>query len=290
MKKTTRLRELVRSGKIAAVPGAHDPLTAKLIEREGFPALYLTGGGTTNAAIGMPEVGLTTMVERITIARAIAGAVAIPVICDADDGYGGPLSVMRTVKGLEQAGVAAIHLEDQVPDKRRCGYMGGGELLPIDDMAIKIRAAIDARTDPDLMIIARVESLMTSGMDEVIARGRAYAAAGADMLFINGLTDMEQIRRIAGAFETPQLFNVSSSGATPFVPLEELQQLGFRIAIYPVFCLFAAVWNMQRLLRELHQTGSVSGYKDRMIDFAQLNELLDIKKYQQLEAKYQSAR
>lgn len=289
MRATTRLRELVRSGKIVAAPGAHDPLTAKLIEREGFPALYLTGGGTTMAGIGIPEIGLTTMAERVAVARAIAGAVEIPVICDGDDGYGGPLSVVRTVRALEDAQVAAIHLEDQSPDKRRCGYMSGGELLPIGEMAAKIRAAVDARRDPDLMIIARVEALMTSGMDEVIARGNAYAGAGADMLFINGLKSMPQVEQVARAFDKPQLFNVSSSGETPFVPLEQLQKLGFRIAIYPVFCLFAAVWNMQRVLRELKQTGSVSGFQDRMINFAELNELLQLDKYLAQEARYQSS-
>lgn len=286
MRTTTRLRELVRAGKIVAAPGAHDPLTAKLIEREGFPALYLTGGGTTVAGSGMPEIGLTTMVERVTAARAIAGAVEIPVICDGDDGYGGPLHVIRTVRALEDARVAAIHLEDQAPDKRRCGYMSGGQLLPIGEMAAKIRAAVGARRDPDLMIIARVEAFMASGMDDVIARGRAYAAAGADMLFINGLTTMEQIRRAAQELETPQLFNVSSSGATPYLGQDELQALGFRVAIYPLFCLFAAVWNMQRQLRELRQTGSIAGFQDRMIDFAQLNELLRLREYLELEARY----
>lgn len=289
MRATTRLRELVRSGKIVAAPGAHDPLTAKLIEREGFPALYLTGGGTTMAGIGIPEIGLTTMAERVAVARAIAGAVEIPVICDGDDGYGGPLSVVRTVRALEDAQVAAIHLEDQSPDKRRCGYMSGGELLPTGEMAAKIRAAVDARRDPDLMIIARVEALMTSGMDEVIARGKAYAGAGADMLFINGLKSMKQVEQVARAFDKPQLFNISSSGETPFVPLEQLQKLGFRIAIYPVFCLFAAVWNMQRVLRELKQTGSVSGFQDRMINFAELNELLQLDTYLAQEARYQSS-
>lgn len=287
MRTTTRLRELVQSGKIVAAPGAHDPLTAKLIEREGFQALYLTGGGTTNVRTGLPEIGLSSMAERVEAAQAIAGAVEIPVICDGDDGYGGPVSVVRTVRALEDAKVAAIHFEDQMPSKRRCGYMPGGELLPTGEMAAKIRAAVDARRDSDLMIIARVEAFMASGMDEVIARGRAYASAGADMLFINGLTSMEQIERVAPAFDKPQLFNVSSSGATPFVPLEQLQKLGFRIAIYPVFCLFAAVWNMQRVLRELKQTGSVAGFQDRMIDFAELNELLQLGKYLEQEARYQ---
>lgn len=289
MRATTRLRELVHSGRIVAAPGAQDPLTARLIEREGFPALYLSGGATTAAGIGIPEIGLTTMAERVAVARAIAGAVEIPVICDADDGYGGPLSVVRAVEALEDAHVAAIHLEDQAPDTRRCGYMSGGKLLPIADMAAKIRAAVDARRDPDLMIIARVESLMSSGMDEVIARGRAYTDAGADMLFINGLKTMEHIERVAKAFDAPQLFNVSSSGETPFLPLDELQALGFRIAIYPVFCLFAAVWNMQRLLRELKHTGSVSGYQDRMINFAELNELLQLDRYLERETRYQSS-
>ncbi len=287
MKTTTRLRKLVESGKTIAAPGAHDPVTAKLIEREGFPALYLTGGGTTNARTGLPEIGLSSMTDRVEVARAIAGAVDIPVICDADDGYGGAVSVVRTVRALEDANVAAIHLEDQMPGKRRCGYMSGGELLPIAEMAGKIRAAVDARRDPDLMIIARVEALMTSGMDEVIARGRAYSNAGADMLFINGLTTMEQVERIARAFDKPQLFNVSSSGATPFIPLEQLEALGFRIAIYPVFCLFAAVWNMRQLLSELKRTGSVSGFRDRMIDFAELNDLLGLPKYLDQQARYE---
>ena len=288
MRATTRLRELVKSGKIVAAPGAHDPLTAKLIEREGFQALYVTGGGTTNVRTGFPEIGLSSMTDRVEAAQAIAGAVEIPVICDGDDGYGGPVSMIRTVRALEDAKVAAIHFEDQMPSKRRCGYMPGGELVPTGEMAGKIRAAVEARRDPDLMIIARVEALMTSGMDEVIARGKAYSGAGADMLFINGLKSMKQVEQVAQAFDKPQLFNISSSGETPFVPLDQLQKLGFRIAIYPVFCLFAAVWNMQRVLRELKQTGSVSEFQDRMINFAELNDLLQLEKYLAQETRYQS--
>ena len=248
-----RLRALLGSGEAVLAPGAFDPLAARLVEEAGFPAVYMTGFGTSAALLGRPDVGLLTMTEMVDNARRIAGCVDIPVIADADTGYGNPLNVIRTVAAYENAGVAAIHLEDQVAPKK-CGHMEGKLVIPAAEMAQKVRAAAEARSSADLVIIARTDARAVEGLASALDRAGRYREAGADVLFIEALTAEEEIVAAARAFPgVPLLFNWAEGGKTPPVSLERLRQLGYRIVIFPISTLLAATAAMRRVLREIAQ-------------------------------------
>src|SRR6058998_2448442 len=208
---TTRLRQLLRRDHALVAAGAFSPMPAKLAEQVGFEAVYMPGGGTALNRLGVADLGLITMTEMVDNAAAIVQSVNVPVIADADTGFGNALNVRRTVREFERAGVAAIHLEDQVFPKR-CGHLAGKSLIPIDEAAQKIRAAVDARADPNFMIIARCDALTVEGIDEAVRRGHAYLEAGADMLFIESPRSIEEIAEIPRRLPVPQLFNMSSSG------------------------------------------------------------------------------
>jgi 2,3-dimethylmalate lyase len=252
MRTTTRLRALLAGPGIVMVPGAHDAFTARLIEQTGFPACYMTGAGSVAALLGLPDVGLITMTEMVMNARYIARAVSLPVICDADTGYGNAINVMRTVREYEAAGVAGIHLEDQVFPKR-CGHMEGKVLVPLEEMAAKIRAACEAREDPDFVIIARTDARAVTSLDDAIERGNLYAEAGADVIFVEAPQSLDEVRRIAREVKAPLLANMVPGGKTPAVKFSELQRLGFRIVIYPAVCMGPAVVAMERSLARLRE-------------------------------------
>ena len=210
-----RLRALLESGETIVAPGAFDPLAARLVEEAGFPAVYMTGFGTSAALLGRPDVGLLTMTEMADNARRIADCVDIPVIADADTGYGNPLNVIRTVGAYEAAGVAAIHLEDQVAPKK-CGHMEGKQVIPAGEMAQKIRAAVAARSRPDFVIIARTDARAVEGLEPALDRARQYRGAGADALFIEAVVSEEEAAEAARAFpDVPLLFNWAEGGKTP---------------------------------------------------------------------------
>src|SRR2546429_1222091 len=241
MLNTARLRELlVRRGLLVA-PGAYDALSARLIAQAGFPAVYMTGFGTAASVLGQPDVGLLTMSEMVSRAAALATVVGDrPLIADADTGYGNPINVRRTVREYEQAGVAAIHIDDQVWPKK-CGPVEGKQVISVDEMVQKIRAAVDARQDPDFVIIARTDANAVYGLEDALRRGRAYREAGADVIFIEAPRSIEELRAIARAFpDVPLLYNWAESGKTPLLPLEEIHALGFKLVIFPVSMLFAA--------------------------------------------------
>ncbi len=235
-----RLRALLESGETIVAPGAFDPLAARLVEEAGFPAVYMTGFGTSAALLGRPDVGLLTMTEMVDNARRIADCVDIPVIADADTGYGNPLNVIRTVGAYEAAGVAAIHLEDQVAPKK-CGHMEGKLVIPAGEMAQKIRAAVEARTRPDFVIIARTDARAVEGLERALDRARLYREAGADALFIEAVTSEDEAAEAARAFpDVPLLFNWAEGGKTPPISLDRLRELGYRIVIFPISTLLAA--------------------------------------------------
>jgi 2,3-dimethylmalate lyase len=266
------LRQLIQQPEPVLAPGAYDALSARLIEAAGFPVVYMTGFGTAAGRLGRPDVGLLGMSEMVDNARRIVEAVEVPVIADADTGYGNPLNVVRTVHEYERAGVAAIHLEDQVMPKK-CGHMEGKQLIPCDDMVQKIRAAVSARRSPDFLLIARTDARAVEGLEATLERARRYREAGADVLFIEAPQTREEIRAAAEAFpHVPLLFNWAEGGKTPPIGYAELKALGFRIVIFPISALLAATRAMQTVLARIRADGTPA---DVLPDLPRFGEFLD---------------
>ncbi len=256
--KRKRLREMIGTGKLVVVPGAHNALTAKLIEEAGFPAVYMTGSGVANTLLAQPDVGLVTLDEMVMMAGYLADAVSVPVVSDADTGYGNAINVLRTVRQFEKAGVAGIHLEDQINPKR-CGHILGKELIPAEEMAGKLKAAVDARTDPEFLIIARTDARGPAGLDEAIRRANLYLKAGADMVFPDALLSEEEFRRFAAEVPGPKMMNMggyAKERTTPKMPLETVESIGFNLVIFPLAVIRAGVRAMRDFLEGLRQRGT----------------------------------
>ncbi len=282
---TRRLRELLARPRLLMAPGAADALTARLVARHGFEAIYMTGAGTTAVRLGMPDVGLLTMPEMADNAQRIVEASQLPLIADADTGYGGPLNVQRTVRAYERAGVAAIHIEDQQWPKR-CGHLAGKSLIPAAEMAAKIRAGLDARNDANFVLIARTDALAVEGFERAMERCHLYEEAGADMIFLEAPSKMEHLAAIPKAFRVPALYNMASSGKTPFLHSSEIEKLGFKVVIYPNFALLSAITAITHTLSELKRTGTVAEVAKNIASFQDLFNLVGMKEVQEAEAKY----
>jgi 2,3-dimethylmalate lyase len=247
----SRMRKLLNESEMVIAPFVYDCLQAKLAQREGFKAIYMTGFGTA-AARGFPDLGLLTMGEMVDNVRALSRSVNIPLICDADTGYGEAINVQRTVREYEDAGAAALHIEDQVWPKR-CGFLDGKQVIPLDNMAAKLRAAIDARRDPDLVIIARTDALAPLGWEEVARRARAYRAAGADLIFVDGIKTLDDLRNCARLLSgLPLLYNGQ------LLHPSEIAQYGFRVMIH-IATLFAIYQRTRDAISELARAGTISG-------------------------------
>ncbi len=287
MRATTRLRSLLAGPDLLVAPGAYDALSARLIAQAGFPAVYMTGFGTAASVLGQPDVGLLTMSEMVARASALASVVGdVSLIADADTGYGNPLNVQRTIHEYERAGVAGLHIEDQVWPKK-CGHMEGKQVIPLDEMVQKVRAAVDARQDPDFVIIARTDANAVNGLEDALRRGRAYREAGADVIFIEAPRSLEELQAIAQAFtDTPLLFNWAESGKTPLLSLPEIQTLGFKLVIFPVSLLFAATHAMLALLEVLSRGETPTPFSSRMVTFAQFTQHIGLPEIQELERRY----
>jgi 2-methylisocitrate lyase-like PEP mutase family enzyme len=245
----------------------------------------MPGGGVVLDRLGVADLGLATMNEMVETARAIAQCVTVPVIADADTGFGNALNVQRTVREFERAGVAAIHLEDQVFPKR-CGHLAGKSLIPIDEAALKIRAAVEARCDPDFMIIARCDALTVSGMEDVVRRGNAYLEAGADMLFIESPRSIEEITEIPRRLPGAHLFNMTASGKTPPLSLEEVSRFGYKLMILPNFATLAAIRAMSEVLAEIKRSGTVAGILGRCATFQEFTTLGGLAQFQETEKRF----
>ena len=281
-----RLRAQLESGQAIVAPGAFDPLAARLVEEAGFPAVYMTGFGTSAALLGRPDVGLLTMTEMVDNAGRIAACVDIPVIADADTGYGNPLNVIRTVGAYEAAGVAGIHIEDQVAPKK-CGHMEGKLVIPAEEMAAKVRAAVEARSQPEFVIIARTDARAVEGLDRALARARMYLDAGADALFIEALTSEAEIAAAARAFPgVPLLFNWAEGGKTPPVSLARLQELGYRIVIFPISTLLAATAAMRGILQEIARTGTPAAALGDLPAFGEFVDFIGLPEVRAAERRY----
>ena len=282
---TTRFRDLLTQPEIIVAPGAYDCMTAKIIERTGFPAVYMTGAGTSVARLGYPDLALATMTEMLENASAIAGTVDVPVIADADTGYGGVLNVGRAVRLYERTGVAAIHIEDQESPKR-CGHLDNKRVVSVEEMVQKIHAATDARVDEDFTIIVRTDSLAVTGWDDTMDRCDAYVEAGADVLFIEAIRSPEEAQTAASRFGVPLLYNFVETGKSPLISAPDLQRLGFKIVIFPTSALMLVARAVTGLMDEIKQLGTTSHMMDRMASLEDCFNLVGMADLLAQDAKY----
>lgn len=268
------------------VPGVVDALTARLCERAGAACVYVTGAGVANAQLAVPDVGLTTMHDVVETARRVAAAVGLPVISDADTGYGNALNVMRTVHEFESAGAVAIQLEDQIAPKR-CGHFEGKEVIDPDEMVMKIRAALRARSDPTFAIIARTDAAAVLGIDEALRRARLYRDAGADVLFVEAPRSREELMRIPREVPgVPHVVNVVEGGKTPRLPSAEFAAMGFQIVLYPNLALRVAARAVARALEHLLSSGSSAGLDDAMLSMDERQALVGLPLIEELEREF----
>ena len=287
MRPTTQLRALLHGPAIVQAPGAFNALAARLVERAGFPAVYLTGAGLSYTQLAQPDVGLLTASEMAVQVERMAQAVEIPVIADMDTGYGNFLNVMQTVRAYERAGVAGFHLEDQVLPKR-CGHLAGKELVPVDEMVGKLKAALDTRTDPDLVVIARTDARSVEGFEAALKRAHRYVEAGADAIFLESPVSDDELRRAAAELPVPCLANMVEGGRTPLHSAAELEAMGYRIVIWPNALTRFLTRQAADFLAGLRREGSTDAYRDRMYDFVELNALLGLDDVRDLEARYRA--
>jgi 2,3-dimethylmalate lyase len=282
----TSLRTLIGMARPVLAPGCYDALGARLIEEAGFAAVYMTGFGSSAGLLGRPDVGLLSMSEMADNARRIVEAVDLPVIADADTGYGNPINVLRTVREYERAGVAALHLEDQVAPKR-CGHMEGKHVVPVAEMVEKVRAAVDARTSADLLIIARTDARAVEGLDAAIERAARYREAGADVLFVEAPQSVDEIRTIAAAFkEVPLLFNYAEGGKTPPIEHALLAELGYAIVIFPIGTLLAATKAIRAVLARIKADGSPINVLPELPRFGEFLDFIGLPEIRELEQRY----
>jgi 2-methylisocitrate lyase-like PEP mutase family enzyme len=277
------LRALLQRGRIVAAPGAYDALSALLIEQAGFEAIYLTGNGQAASMLGLPDVGLITLTEMAERVRCIRAVTTVPLIADADVGYGSLINVRRTMRELEAAGAGAVQFEDQVSPKK-CGHELGRTIVTIDEMAQRLRAAVEGRRDPDTLIIARTDARTTHGLSEAIRRGRAYAQAGADIIFVESPESEAELREVAASLPTPTLANMVETGRTPYLSAERLGEFGFAVAIYPATAFLAATHAVRGALTELRRAGRIDDLS-RLETLEEYHEVLRFADYARLESK-----
>ena len=284
--KASALRSLLADKQAVIAPGVYDALTARLAERAGFPAVLVSGAAVSASLLGRPDLGFLTMTESLTQTRNIVTATSIPVIADCDTGYGSPVTVTRTITEYEAAGVAGLFIEDQVTPKR-CGHFEGKSVVDTDEMVQKIRAAVDSRRDPDLVIIARTDARATEGLDSAIERMHAYAAAGADLVFVEAPESEEELATIGRAAAVPLMVNLVEGGKTPLLSAERLAQLNFRLVTYSGTLQKVAIRAMERALSHLAEHGDVGDlYPDEMVSLGQRSEILGLNVFQELEDRY----
>jgi len=282
------LRELLQPGAGVIIPGAANALTARIIESCGFPVVYMTGAGVANFSLGMPDLGLTSVSEMAGHVAAIRDAVSIPLIADGDTGFGNALNMVRTVRLYERAGANAIQIEDQVYPKR-CGHFENKRVVPVDEMVAKIRAAVDTRESDDFLVLARTDARATEGLDAAMDRMRRYAEAGADLLFIEAPTSVDELRRIPHEVPGAHIANVVHGGKTPSLPQAEFASLGFAGILYANAAMQAAMRAMSQTLQSLHRTGSLDESADSLISFANRQSIVGYDEWIALERRYGSS-
>ena len=279
------LKELLRRKKLLVAPGCFDGLSARLVEEAGFEAAYLSGGAVARS-MGIPDIGLVTMSEVIERAAQVVSVIKIPVIADADTGYGNAANLVRTVREFERVGVAAIHIEDQITPKR-CGHLDGKEVIPLSEMQMKLAAALDSRTDPDFSIIARTDARGVHGFDDAIRRARAFAQLGVDAIFVEAPQSEAELAEIPRQLpDIPLLVNVFKGGKTPMLPVERLERMGYRIAIYPSETQRAGIYAMRQTLALLKREGTTEAMDEMLTTFKERDKIVGLDDWQDLERRY----
>ena len=286
--RTARLHSLVAAPEIVVAPGAFDCITARLVDKAGFPAVYITGSGVSMSALGAPDVGLMSYGEIFDRVQRIADVVSIPVIADADTGYGGPLNIIRTVRDFERAGVSAVQIEDQAWPKK-CGHEPGRQIVQVAEMVGRIKAAVDARTD-GIAIVARTDARSTEGLDAAIERAHRYGEAGADILFLESPESEDELKTLNRQLEMPTMANMVEGGRTPVLPYPKLQQIGFSLAIFPNSLTRLLGNTGAALMAELKNTGTTAGMAESMLDHKGLWDLFDNQRWRTLEDRYGTAK
>lgn len=276
---------MLKANKPLVIPGVYDAIGAKIAEKVGFEAMFQTGYGTSATLFGMPDYGFIGATETLDNARRICRAVSVPVIVDSDTGYGNALSVWKLVRELESAGASGIFLEDQRWPKR-CGHMQGKEVITQEEYTEKLGAAIDARQSKDFIIVARTDARATEGLEDAIERGLQNKKTGADAIFIEAPRSLEEMKIIGKAINAPLVANMIEGGATPISSAETLHKLGYKIILYPLSVLFANTFATMNILKELKKTGTTTKFKQKVVNFDQFNELVELPKFQKLEKKY----
>ena len=283
------LRDRIEHDEILPALGGFDAMSARLIEHVGGEVVYMSGSATSSATHGRPDVGLTTMTEMVDTARRMAAAVDVPVLCDADTGYGNALNVRRTVREYERAGVAGVHLEDQTFPKR-CGHFEGKSLIPTDEMVAKVRAATDAREDDAFVVVARTDARAVEGFDAAVDRARAYVDAGADVLFFEAPRTEDELQRVGETFpDVPLLANMAEGGQTPLYSASELEAFGFDLVIYPTTAFKAAAKTMREVYEEILSTGTQAGVMDRVMTWEERDAVTGHDEIRDLERRYETA-
>ena len=280
------VRKLLQDkSKPLVIPGVYDAIGAKIVEKVGFEAMFQTGYGTSATLFGMPDYGFIGSTETVDNARRICRVVSVPVIVDADTGYGNALSVWKLVQELENAGASGIFLEDQRWPKR-CGHMQGKEVVPIDEYAEKLQAALDARSNKNFIIVARTDARATEGLDKAIERGLYYKKVGADVIFVEAPKTIQEMKKIGGAIDAPLVANMIEGGVTPISSTTKLFEMGFKIILYPLSVLFSNTYATLQILRELKRSGNTRKLNKKLVNFDQFNDLVELKKYRKLEKQY----
>lgn len=285
MNKTTKLKQLIEREEILIAPGVYDPYLAKLVQAAGFEAVYMTGAGVSHTGLGMPDLGLTTFSEMVDRAGRIADAVDIPVFADADTGYGNALNVIRTVKAYERAGVAGLHMEDQQMPKK-CGHFDEKKVIPLEEMLGKLKAALDARIDPDFIIIGRTDARTAVGFNEALDRAQAFAEVGVDMVFFESPLSEEELEKVGASVNRPLLANMVETGKTPLLPTARLQEMGYNVAIFPGALGRFIGKQVMDFLRIFRAEGSTISQVDKMLSFTEQNEIVGLPEMLALAEKY----
>lgn len=285
MRKTTRLKNLIQSPELLVMPGAYDALSAKLIEEAGFDAVQGSGFGIAASHLGLPDIGILGFREMLDRTRVMASVVDIPVMADGDTGFGDASTTWHVVREFEQAGAAGINLEDQVMPKR-CGHFGGKEVISMEEMLGKLRAAVDARRDKDFVINARTDALQTHGVDEAIRRGNAYAQVGATLIFVDGIETGDEVRRVIKEINAPVSINMLEGGRTPMFTFAELQELGAARVSCPVTTILAAMKGVKQALASLKETGAPGSEPDLLAGFSEIRECVGAPKIEARGSEY----
>ena len=285
-KQRKRLQELLQKPDILVLPGVYDALTAKIAAEVGFEALVMGGYSIAASRLGQPDVGYLSMMEMTQALKGIVDATELPVFADGDTGYGNALSVRRTMQEYERAGAAAVLFEDQVWPKR-CGHMAGKQVIEAAEHARKLRAAADARTDSDFLLIARTDARAVNGLDDAIERGKLYLANGAEALFIEAPQNIGELETIARAFpDTVLIANMIEGGRTPNLTAKDLENIGFKIVFWPCSALYVITQAFKEALTVLHETGTTKGYEEKMMHFSDFNRFIGLESYMELEKRY----